>query len=139
MAASPYMRITLYQQRQKITSLNTIEFLDTYVFINSPHWQSSGILIFLCKYYVVISDALVNSFLGAVFLLLAVILSELYDKARRKDWVKGYHFFDCTFSCLCLFVAFFVYPLLVPNRRACGMTPIKIHILSWMVFCLMMS
>ena len=87
MAASPYMRITLYQQRQKITSLNTIEFLDTYVFINSPHWQSSGILIFLCKYYIVVSDTLVYSFLDALFLLLAIILSELREKPRRKDWV----------------------------------------------------
>ena len=27
----------------------TIEFLDTSAFINNPHWQSSGILMFLCK------------------------------------------------------------------------------------------
>ena len=38
---------TLYQRRQKTTSLNTIDFLNTYVFINKPHWQGSGILIFL--------------------------------------------------------------------------------------------
>ena len=114
MAASPYMRITLYQQRQKITSLNTIEFLDTYVFINSPHWQSSVILIFLCKYYVVISDALVNSFLGAVFLLLTVILSELYDKARRKDWVtKKVHRRNCMRDITFLTAPFPVYVFLL--------------------------
>ena len=112
-----------------------------YVFINSPHWQSSGILIFLCKYYIVISDTLVYSFLDALFLLLAVILSEVHEKPRRKDWVtekstkknlcEGYHFFDCTLS-LCLFVAFFVYSLPLSKWRACGMAPIKIYILPWM-------
>ena len=31
-------------------SLDTIEFLDTHVCINNPHLQSSGIIVFLCKY-----------------------------------------------------------------------------------------
>ena len=70
-----------------MTSLDTTEFLDTHVCINNPHWQSSGIIIFLCKYYIVISDTLVGSFLDVLFLLLAVILSELHEKPRRKDWV----------------------------------------------------
>ena len=82
-----YKDASAYQRRQKITSLNTIEFLVTYVFINNPHWKSSGILIFLCKYYIVISDALVGSFLDVFFLSLTVILSELHEKPRRKDWV----------------------------------------------------
>ena len=45
---------------------------------------------FLCKYDIVtvISDTLVDSFLGLLFLLLAVILSELLEKPRRKEWVK---------------------------------------------------
>ena len=34
-------RIVLYQKRQKIRSLGTIKFLDTHVYINNPHWQSS--------------------------------------------------------------------------------------------------
>ena len=43
---------------------------------------------FLCKYYIVISDIRVGFFLDVLFLLLAVILSELYEKPRRnKDWV----------------------------------------------------
>ena len=47
-------------------------FLDTillYVFINNPHWQSSGITIFLCIYYIVISDTLVGLFLDLLFFL----------------------------------------------------------------------
>ena len=59
-----------------------------YTFINNPHWQSSGI-IFFCKYYIVISDTLVGSFLDVLFLLVAVILSGLHEKQprRNKDWV----------------------------------------------------
>ena len=74
---------------------------------------------FLCKYYIVISDALVGFFLDVLFLLLAVILSELHVKRRRKDWVsekiyrkicvRGIHFLTalppfyvifCCFLCL---------------------------------------
>ena len=95
----------------------------------------------MCKYYIVISDALVGSFLDVLFLLLAVILSELHEKPKRKDWVtekstykyscEGYHFFDCTLSILYLFAAFFVYSLSLPKRHTCGMAAIKIHILLW--------
>ena len=42
-----------------------------------------GIIIFLCKYYVVLSDLLAESFLDVFFLLLTVILSELHEKPRR--------------------------------------------------------
>ena len=52
-----------------------------------PTLTSSGIIIFLCKYYRVISDTLVGSFLDAFFLLFTVILLELQEKPRRKDWV----------------------------------------------------
>ena len=44
-------------------------------------------MIFFCKYDVVISDILVGSFLDVLFFLLAVILSELREKPRTKDWV----------------------------------------------------
>ena len=85
--------------------------------INKPHWQSSGIIIFLFKCYIVISYTLVNFFLDVLFLLLAVILSELYENPRRKkDWVaergakknlcEGDHFFDCMPSLLCFFCCF---------------------------------
>ena len=94
---------------------DTIEFLDTRACINKQHWQSSGIIIFLCKYYIVISDTLVGFFLDVLFLLLAVRLSELSEKPRRnKDWVtekstkknlcERHHFFDCTASLLCHFL-----------------------------------
>ena len=51
--------------------------------INNSHWQISGIIIFLCKHYILISDALLDSFLDVLFLLLAVILSGLHQKPRR--------------------------------------------------------
>ena len=57
----------------------------TRVFINNPYWQSSGITIFLCK-YIVISDTLIGSW-KFFFLFFAVILSELHEKLRRKNWV----------------------------------------------------
>ena len=51
-------------------------------------WQSSGIIIFLCKYFLVISDALVGFFLNVLFWFVTVILSELYEKQRKnKYWV----------------------------------------------------
>ena len=56
--------------------------------INNSHWQSGGIIIFLCKYFIIISDIPVGTFLYVLFLLLAVILSGLLEKPRRnKDWV----------------------------------------------------
>ena len=65
-----------------------IEFLDTHVCINNPHWQHIGIIIIFCKYFIVILGTLRVSFLDVLFLLLAVILSELYEKPRRnKDSV----------------------------------------------------
>ena len=105
--------------------------------INKPHWQSSGIIIFLCKYYIIISDTLVGFFLDVLFLLLAVILSELYEKPRRKkDWVaeestkkylcEGHHFFDCTRPLLCHSLLLSSSTLL-PKWLTCWMTPIKIH------------
>ena len=82
-----FQRISLYQRRQKIISLGTIKFLDAHVCINNSDWQSSGIIIFMWKYDIVISDTLVDSLLDVFFLLLAVILLELHEKPRRKDWV----------------------------------------------------
>ena len=58
--------------------------------IKNPHWQSSGIIIILCKCYIFVSDTLVGSFLDVLLLLLAVMLSGLHEKPRRdKDWVTG--------------------------------------------------
>ena len=86
MAASAY-HVILKEVENQIFRHSWV-FRHTHVCVNNPHWQSSGIIIFLCKYYTVISDAMVGLFLNVLFLLLAVILLELYEKPRRdKDWV----------------------------------------------------
>ena len=112
MAASVYHVISKEVESQ-IFRHNWI--FDTIVYINNPHWQISGIMIFLCKYYIFNLDTLVDVFLDMPFSLLAVILSELYEKPRRnKDWLTEekvlweHHYFDCTPSFL---VAFFLYYL----------------------------
>ena len=79
-----FLRITLYQGRQKVASLDRIAFLDTYACINNPYRQNSVIIIFLCKSYIVTSDIIMA--LGCDFLLLSVILSELREKPRSGDW-----------------------------------------------------
>ena len=87
MAASAYHVISK-EVKNHIIILNWI-FRHTCC-INNPHWQTSGIIIFLCKHYILILDILVGSFLDVLFLLLAVILSGLHEKPRRnKDWVTG--------------------------------------------------
>ena len=107
---------------------------------NKPHWQSSGIIIFLWKYYIVISDTLVGFFFDVLFLLLAVLLSELYEKPRRKkDWVtekstkknlrERHQFFDCTPFLLSHFLLLSSSTLL-PKWRTCCMTTIKIQNIS---------
>ena len=67
----------------------------------SIHWESSRIIIFSCKFYIVTSDTLGrDSFLDVFFLLRAVILSELHEKPRsNKDSVAEITF-DCTPSFL---------------------------------------
>ena len=71
-----------------------------------------------------------NSFLAVHFWLLAVILSELHEKPRRKDWIigkstwrnlcEGYHFFDCTLPFLCFFCCFL--RVLLPSSQV---TPLR--------------
>ena len=63
---------------------DTLEFLDAHVNINNPHWQRSGIIKFFYKYYIVIGDTLAVFFLDVLFLLLAGILSELYEKLTKN-------------------------------------------------------
>ena len=110
MAASEY-RVTSKEIENQI--FRDFEFLETHAFTNNPYWQKSGIIIFLCKYDIVISDTLVDFFLELA-LFVAMILSQLYEKPRRnKDWVaeestwknlrEGHHFFDCTPYFLCHF------------------------------------
>ena len=98
------------------------QFLDTHVCIINPHWQSSEIMFF-CKLDVVISDILVDSFYDVLYVVLSVILPELHEKPRRKDWVteksakknlcEGHHFFSLRAPLpVSFFVAFFVYAIL---------------------------
>ena len=82
MAASVYHVISKEVENQ-IKFLETIAFLDAHVYIDNPYWQSCGIIISLCKYYIVISDTVIG--LDVFFLSPAVILSELDGKRRRKD------------------------------------------------------
>ena len=124
-----YMAASAYQVISTEIEIHILKhdwiFRRLYAFMNILLWQSSGILIFLCKYYIVVTNTLVGS-LDVLVLLLSVILSELHEKTRRKDWVtekrtkrnlrEGYHFFDCTLSFPSLFVAFFVYFLPLPNN-----------------------
>ena len=49
-----------------------------------PTLTNGGIIIFLCKYYTVILDTLVGSFLDVLFLFLAVILTGPHEKPRRN-------------------------------------------------------
>ena len=61
--------------------------------INNPHWQSGGIKIFLYKFFIVISDKLVGTFLDVLFLLLAVILpgSLRNQKGIKIEFQKKVH------------------------------------------------
>ena len=106
--------------------------------INNSHWQSGGIIIFLCKYFIIISDILVGTFLYVLFLLLAVILSGLLEKPRRnKDWVtekstlknvwRTSLFWLHVLLSMSLFIAFFVYSFPLSKWRTCWTVPIKIH------------
>ena len=100
----------------------------------------------MCKFYIVISNTLVGSFLHVLFLFLAVILSELHEKpGRNKDSVtekstlknlcEGNHFFDCTPS-LRNFLLLSVYSFLIFKWRICWMTTINVNNV---VFCVMIS
>ena len=116
-----------------------IEFLDTSAFINNPHWQSSGILIFLCKYCIVISHTLVDSYQN--FMRNQEGKIELQKKVHRRICVKDITFLTArsSFYVFLLFVAFFIYSLPLRKWRPCGMTPINVHILLWVVYCVMIS
>ena len=117
MAASAYHVISKKVENQIFRH----NWIFRHVCMNKPHWQSSGIIIFLFKCYIVISYTLVSFFLDVLFLLLAVMLSELYEKPRKKkDWVaekstkknlcEGHHFLWLhILPTMSFFVAFFVY------------------------------
>ena len=100
--------------------------------INNPDWQSGGIIIFLCKYFIVISDLLVGTFLNVLFLMLAVILRNQEGKniqLQKKNCIEEFVWGTSLFSLhallsMSLFIAFFVYSLPLSKWRTCW---IKIH------------
>ena len=81
----------------------------------------------------------IDRLLDVFFLLLAVTLSKLHEKSRRKDWVteeskwrnlcEEHHFFGCTPSSLCHFLSFFffIYSHPLPKWWTCWKTLIKMH------------
>ena len=66
------------------TNLNSFEYQLPKHSFESQLTKVVEFQYFVRKYSIVISDKLVGSFLDVLFLLLAVILSELYEKPRRK-------------------------------------------------------
>ena len=128
---------------------NTIEFLDTFAFINNTHWQSSKIFNIFVQvlYYIVISDTLLASFLDMLFLLLTVILSELHENARRKEieLQKKVHRRICVrdITFLSARSPFYVFLLFSSSSlspfASDTMAAIKIHVLLWVVLCVVMS
>ena len=112
--------------------------------LNNPHWKISGIIIFLCKHYILISDTLV---VDGLFLLLSVILSGIYEnqegittellkKVHRRICERGITFstarspFYLTFCC-------FLHLLSSPFQVTYLLDgPCKD---TWVVFCVMKS
>ena len=93
---------------------------------------------FIVSYFMVILDPLRSFFFDGLFLLLAIILSELYDKPRRnkdsvtekkciEEFVWGTSMFWLHAFLSLQFVTFFVYSLPLPKWRTCWMAPIKTH------------
>ena len=62
---------------------------------------------------------------------------ELQKKIHRRIHVRDITFFDCTLSFQCLFVTFFEYFFPLLKWRICRMTAVKIYILQWVVFWMM--
>ena len=103
MAASAYLVISTEVENH---IFKPIDFLDTSAFINNQHWQSGGILIFLCKYCIVISDTLVGSYQDIMRNQERKI--DLQKKVHRRICVReitfltALHFFSCLSFCFLL-------------------------------------
>ena len=124
-----YIAVSAYHlisKEEENPSLDTTEFLDTCVYLNNPHWQISGIIVLWRKYYIVISDKLIDFFLDVLFLLLSLILWELHENPRRNDWVtekvhwsiwlRDIIFLTARPSFYVIFAVFSVYFLSLPKR-----------------------
>ena len=132
MAVSPY-HVILKEVETDIVRHNWI-----FKYTHNSHWQICGIIIFFGKYYIVISDTMVDSFFDVFFLLIAVnnIRTSWITKKERLSYRKKYKeefvwgtslFWLLAFFSMSFFVAFLVYSLLFPKWRICWVAPIKIH------------
>ena len=67
-------------------------FRHLYAFMNILLWQSSGILIFLCKYYIVVSDTLVGIFLRCALFVARcnTIRTSWENQKERLSYRKKY-------------------------------------------------
>ena len=98
--------LTYHVISKEIESLDTIAFSDTHACINNPYQEGSGILTFLYKYYVVISDTQVGSLMCFSSSLLQYYQSfmrnqdgkiELQKRLLREIYVRGITFLGITF------------------------------------------
>ena len=67
-----------------------IAFLDSHVCINNPYRQSSGIIIFLRRYYVVISHTLIGSKMSFSCRLLQYYQSFIRNSEEKLELQKKY-------------------------------------------------
>ena len=86
----PPKKQTNKQKTNKLKEVKTYIFRRNWIFrhtfgISNPDCQSCGIIMFLCKCFIVISDILVGTFSDVLFLMLAVTLPELLEKPRRNQ------------------------------------------------------
>ena len=94
--------IMLYRRRKEISPLDLKAFLDTHVCIKNPYRQKSGIITFLCKYYIVISNIQMGSWMCFSCCLLYYYQSfmrnqkeriKLQEKEHRRISVWDINFF----------------------------------------------
>ena len=64
-------------------SLYTIALLDMYACINNPFWQSSGIIIIIGKFYIVISGKLIGSWM-CFFVSRCNIIRASWESKKKK-------------------------------------------------------
>ena len=76
--------ISCYSKEVENCIMDTITILDTHVCANNPYWQSSGIIILLCKYSIVLSDTLTGS-----WMCFSGCSLQYYWRVMRHDWVTG--------------------------------------------------
>ena len=107
--------ITLYWRRKKISSLEAITFLDTDPSIDNPYSQSSGIIIFLYKFYIVISYILIESWMCFSCCSLKNYHSFMRNQEEKVALQKKAHWRICVTAitilaaCLPSYVFFFDY------------------------------